>query len=355
MAATIQEGRVVSLEIQSTPFSASTREQLLLDIRGSRVIIPDLQAMINHWPQGTHPEIERLDEYVQKTLTSILSPSNDKTRLRRLRVSNIALFGASWWPYASYEALEIVTRLALWLFAWDDETDSPEFSTVINDWDRATTFRQRTINYLRRSLSRDSGSGLSDTSTDPIIALFRPVGEAISKSCNDRQIKMFLDELIFYVNMCEEEHRLQVAHCLPTVEEYLRLRAGSGAVKVAFFTMEYVYGITLPQQVIDDETMHQIWQEANVIIFTTNDILSFKKEVAQSQVDSLVPLLSLELGSVQAAVNQAVDIVKSAIQRFDAAETEVLERYAATPEVQEDIRKVIDGCKYACTANLNWR
>ncbi|KAI0833178.1 terpenoid synthase [Hypoxylon sp. FL0890] len=374
MAATIREIGVASLETQSIPSSVSTREQLLMSIRGSRVIIPDLQSMISHWPQGIHTEVARLDDYVQRTLTCLSSHSNNETRLRRLRASNIALFGASWWPYASYEALEIVTCLSIWLFAWDDETDSLEFSSVISDWDKASTFRQRTIDYLQRILSSNPESEPSNTSIDPIISLFRPVGEAISKTCNDRQVKTFLNELLFYVNMCGEEQKFQMAHRLPTVEEYVRLRLGSGAVRVCFGTIEYAYGITLPQQVMDDEAMQRIWHEANVIIYTTNDILSVKKEVvsletsvldplpfshidtsqAQSQVDSLVPLLSLELGSVQAAINQAVDIVRSSIERFDAAEMEILERYSATPEVQEDIRKSIDGCKYACTSNLNW-
>ncbi|KAI0143932.1 terpenoid synthase [Hypoxylon sp. NC0597] len=354
MGAALPEAKATRLDSHPPPFSVNIREQLLMSIRGSRVVIPDLQSMISHWPQGTHPEVERLDEYVQKTLTCLLSSSSGGARFRKLKASNIALFGATWWPYASYEALEIVTCLSIWLFAWDDEMDSLELSTVINDWDKASIFRQKTVDYIRQSLSRDLELELSNISTDPLISLFKPVGEAISKSCNDRQISALLDELLFFVNMCGEEHGLQVAHCLPTVEEYVRRRLGSGAVRVCFATIEYAYGITLPQQIRDDEAMQRIWHEANVIIYTTNDILSVKKEVAQSQVDSLVPLLSLKLGSVQAAMNQAVDIVRSSIQRFNAAESEILDRYSTMPKVQEDIHKFIDGCKYACTSNLSW-
>ncbi|OTA70327.1 terpenoid synthase [Hypoxylon sp. EC38] len=351
MAAAVREAEVIT---QPLPFSVNSREQLLMSIRGSRVVIPDLQSMISHWPHGTHPEVERLDEYVQKMFTCLLSSSNNETRFQKLKASNIALFGATWWPYASYEALEIVTCLSIWLFAWDDETDSLEFSTVIDDWDKASVFRHKTINYVQQILSKNSELELSEISPDPIIGLFKPVGEAVSESYNDRQISTFLDELLFYFNMCGEEQKLQMVHHLPTVEEYVRRRLGSGAVRVCLATIEYAYGITLSQQVMDDEAMQRIWHEANIIISTTNDILSVKKEVAQSQVDSLVPLLSLELGSVQAAINQAVDIVRSSIQRFDTAESEILKRYSTMPKVQEDIHKFIDGCKFACTSNLNW-
>nr|AHY23921.1 terpene synthase [Hypoxylon sp. E7406B] len=354
MAATIQGNERSGLNPQLLPFSVNTREQLLTDTRGSRVMIPDLQSMISHWPQRTNTDVERLDEYVEKALTCFSSLSNNEARVRRLKATNVAFIAATWWPYASYKALEVLTSLLLWLFAWDDETDSPEFSAVINDWDKASTFRQRTTNYLQQSLLKNSKSNLANMSTDPINALFGPVAEAISESCDDRQVGTFLDELLFYVKMCGEEQKLQVAHRLPTVEEYVRLRLGSGAVRVCFATIEYAYGITLSQKIMDDEAMQRIWHEANIIIHTTNDILSVKKEVAQSQVDSLVPLLALELGSMQAAMNHAVDIVRSSIQRFDTAAIEILERYATTPKVQEDIRKSIDACRYACTSNLNW-
>ena len=45
-----------------------TREQLVTLLRGSSVTIPDMQDLMHHWPQGIHPEIEKLEEYVQKTL-----------------------------------------------------------------------------------------------------------------------------------------------------------------------------------------------------------------------------------------------------------------------------------------------
>ncbi|KAI2473190.1 terpenoid synthase [Annulohypoxylon bovei var. microspora] len=354
MAATTQEIRLTSSVIKPTPLLVNPREQLLLSIRGCRVTIPDLQSMISHWPQGTHSEVERLDEHVQNILSSISSSFRDASRFRKLQASNMTLFGASWWPYASYEALKIVTSLSIWLFAWDDETDSHEFSTIVNDWREASAFRQRTMDYIQQSLSGSSESKLSDISTDPIITSFKPVGQAISRSCDDRQMNTFLDEMRFFIKSCGEEQDLLLTDRLPTVEEYAQRRLGTGAVRICLATIEYAYGITLSQEIMDDEAMQRIWHETNVVICTTNDILSFKKEVAQSQVDSLVALLSLELGSVQAAINHAVDIVRSAVHRLEAAESEILERYSSMPKTHEDIRRFVEACKYACTSNLNW-
>ncbi|KAI1650311.1 isoprenoid synthase domain-containing protein [Daldinia loculata] len=154
--------------------------------------------------------------------------------------------------------------------------------------------------------------------------------------------------------MYGEEHRLQVAHRLPTIEEYIRCRSGAGAGRIFLATIEYAWGITLPRELFDDDVMRQLWRETNAIIYMTNDILSLKKEVEQSQVDSLVPLLYLQLGSVQAAIDQAVDMVHSSVQQLESAEKQILQRCSAMPEVQEDMRKFVAGCKYAATANLNW-
>ncbi|KAK6950950.1 hypothetical protein Daesc_007478 [Daldinia eschscholtzii] len=390
MATAIKEAKVTSLNTQSVSSTVDPREQLLSNIRGSQVVIPDLQTMISHWPQRTHPDVEKLDEFIQETITSISSGVHNTARLRKLKEMNLAAFVASWWPYAiSYEALETLALLAIWLFAWDDETDSAELSTIVNDWDKGSMFRQRTADFIQQSLSRNPKS--MRTETNPLITCAGPIGDALLKSCSDPlgQVGTFLKEVLFFIKMCGEEQRFQLAHRLPTVEEYTQYRSGTGAIRICLATIEYIsrvhatlgmelskshryaWGISLSQELLDDDDMRQIWRHTDLIIYVyaihsrhnlqgadiirTNDMLSMKKEVEQSQVDSLIPLLSLQLGSVQAAVNYAVEIVHSSVLRFEAAEKRILQRYSSMSEICEDIRKFIDGCKYAATANLNWR
>ncbi|KAH9904818.1 hypothetical protein F4778DRAFT_779994 [Xylariomycetidae sp. FL2044] len=99
--------------------------------------------------------------------------------------------------------------------------------------------------------------------------------------------------------------------------------------------------------------MKVIWHETNMIICVTNNILSIKKEI--KQVDSLVPLSYLDAGSVQGAVDQAFDILKTSVRRLDEGENEILERYKKSPDqLKSDIRAYIDSCKHAFTASLNF-
>ncbi|KAI0596014.1 isoprenoid synthase domain-containing protein [Biscogniauxia sp. FL1348] len=347
------KGVCISLKGNSTSATTS-REKLLAGIKGSKVVIPNLKPVFGHWPQATNPEIEKLDEYIQGTLESLLSGPGDKKQLQRMKKTNVAQFGATWWPFASLEPLKIDTHFATWLFLWDDETDSQEFSSLINDFEKASAFRKETAEYLKATLSRNCPSDLSHLSTHRMITFFKPIGDAFTKASNDRQLKSFLDELIFFVDMCEEEHRAQQSPELPTIDQYMRRRMGSGAVRTCLALIEYSYGISLPEEVMESKLMQSIWYEANVIICVTNDMMSIKKEVEQSQTDSLIPLLYLELGSVQQAMNRATDMIKAAISNLDNAEKALLAQYSSDPSLQEDIRKFTEGVKYACTSNLNW-
>ncbi|KAI6781733.1 Microbial Terpene synthase-like protein [Emericellopsis cladophorae] len=330
------------------------RDRLIRLMRGARVRIPDLQATLGHWAQGVNPEIERLELDSQEALAKILHRPEDSGRLKKMNRSGVALFGASWWAYAPYEALLIATLLSIWLFVWDDESDSVEFSDLINDFERSCAFRRETMAYIEASMQKNRTFDLSTISTNPVVTNFRPVGETIAVHCNDRQIKTFLDELRFFITMSEEEQMYQMTPNIPTVEEYSNRRMGSSAVRVCLAITEYAFGITLPDEVMKDEDMENIWNETNIIISTTNDILSIKKEVAQDQVDTLVPLLADRLGSPQASIDCSSQIVEESVKRLDAASERLLARYAHDEKTRADLGKFIEGCQYACTANLNW-
>ncbi|KAF2964683.1 hypothetical protein GQX73_g8904 [Xylaria multiplex] len=328
----------------------NTRAELVARIRGSRVRIPDLQGLFTHWPQHVHPEVEKLDEHVQRTLESIFPEPQEEQRLRKMKATEVALFAASWWAYAPFEMLCVATTLSIWLFVWDDELDSTEFSSLIDDFKSASEFRKETIKFIRASLSRNQSSDNLMLTNNRIITCFKPVGDAITAAYNDRQIDTFLKELMFFVDMCQEEHKFQMTADMPTPEQYIQRRMGSGAVRVCLAINEYTTGITLPEEIINSGPIQTIWHETNIIICCINDLLS-----AQSQADTLVPLLFLKLKSVQAAIDEAALMVSRSIDRLDAAENEILAQYSTSPKTQDMIQTHIDACKFACTANLNWR
>lgn len=67
MAITVQEVEARRLAVKPITLLVNPREQLLMSLRGCHVTIPDMQSMISHWPQGVHPDIERLGKHAEKT------------------------------------------------------------------------------------------------------------------------------------------------------------------------------------------------------------------------------------------------------------------------------------------------
>ena len=92
---------------------------------------------------------------------------------------------------------------------------------------------------------------------NPIIASFRPVGEAIADKYTPgkspvlcglhglpslpdlkAQKDVFLYEFIHFVEMTDIEQRVQMSDKLPTVEEYMHRRMGSSAVGICLAMTE---------------------------------------------------------------------------------------------------------------------
>lgn len=327
-----------------------SRMQILSSLKGASAVIPNIQALLGGWPHRLNPEIERLHEEVDKYLETLFPPGK---RLRKMKALNAAHFASSWWPYASYEALRTLTYLSIWLFAWDDETDSLHFSSLAADLPRAHLFRLETIDYIRECLTDENGASHNPCSNS-VITCFRPVGKAVRESCTDDQLRSFLDELEYFVVMTEVEQFCSLRDNLPSVDEYLQRRKGSSAVGVCLALTEYAFDMELPPSVMRNVDMRQLWDETNVIISTTNDILSVKKEVEQGQIDSLIPILYVREGSLQGAFEVAMSILEASVKAFSQCSQRLLARYAHDQQVHRALQKFITGCQYACTANLNW-
>ncbi|KAL1877797.1 hypothetical protein Plec18167_004766 [Paecilomyces lecythidis] len=207
------------------------RKRLVRSLRGKTFIIPDLESIFHHWPYAVNPEVDRLKKELNQRMEQYFSGN----MLRKMQQADAAVFGASWWPYASYDTLYVAACLGLWLFAWDDETDSVEISTMLNDSERGAAFRQETKDFIRQFLVPDSDHSISK---NPIITNFEVVGVAIRDACTNSQRETFFRELEYFIDMVDEEQKVLLSGRLPTVEEYQRRRMGSGAVGVCLAITE---------------------------------------------------------------------------------------------------------------------
>ncbi|KAF2655196.1 terpenoid synthase [Lophiostoma macrostomum CBS 122681] len=325
------------------------RVNLLLSLRGRTVHVPSLDYLTQHWPKKTNGELNNMREDVSYWLKSTIPPGK---ALDAFLDSDFGLFGATWWPCASFEQLRIVTYLAVWLFTWDDEIDISE-GAMWNDFDEAQRYRDQTLAYVRFALGLDA---VDQVVHHPIILNFKPIGEAIRHRYDIFRREIVYQEMAFYMETSETEQRIRLSGRIPTVTEFWDFRLGSSAVGVCLALNEFSWdSMSLPADVYADDDVKTMFKCTNTIICAVNDLLSVKKEIKRDAVDSLLPILYFRTGDIQAAVTDVVTFLEEEVRTFDAAAESFLQKYCASPiELQNDIRDFVDGCKQYVTGNLSW-
>jgi len=340
------------------------REALLLHLKGRTARIPDLKPVLAGWrgisSRHMSPFVEPLREKVNARLRGF---NFDKAKRRRLEASDFASFTALWWPDATLERLEILAYLVIWLFTWDDEIDEPTgaFST---DFAGAQAYRERTLRFVGHCL------GLNDTSSsssgedkhegalrpqNEIVQSFDVIGAALRASYNWSQCQRFHDEMARFMAASEDEQAGRLTGHIPSLDEYWRFRLGTSAVYIGSAAGEYSISSCIPDTLMrSDAAMQAIWDETNVIISITNDLLSLRKEMQLDCIDSIVPLLFASTGDVQRAISEAVGSLRAARERFDKAAEELMARRYEDEEIRSQVEQFIEVQRSNCVGNLVW-
>ncbi|KAM5377538.1 hypothetical protein ACJZ2D_004907 [Fusarium nematophilum] len=283
------------------------------------------------------------------------------------------LFSATWWPYARIDRADILSCVALWLFIWDDgdfhnssshpwpkktatyvvsEIDN-EVGSLSCDFEAAQAFRLETITWAKYCLGLSASTEeVPKLPSNQIIAFFKTIADASLEAYDLGHRQILFSELQRFVEATELEQAQRLSPSLPTVEEYAANRMQTSAVNIMCFFVEYGCDIVLPVEVLTDPDMRAIWSSTNRIVH--NDLLSLKKEVAQSTVDSMVPLLFYELGSLDQAVEAVMGIAERAAANLEASEEALLARHAHDAALHRDLKAYVAGCKSICTGNLVW-
>ena len=84
-------------------------------------------------------------------------------------------------------------------------------------------------------------------------------------------------------------------------------------------------------------------------------VLNSSNVQEQGQVDSLIPLLFYDCRNAQTAADVGIAFYETAVGNFEKASHSLLRTVAGDDALSQRVSRFIEGCKYACTANLNWR
>jgi hypothetical protein len=212
------------------------------------------------------------------------------------------------------------------------------------------------LNSTSSSLSGEDNHGDALRPQNEIVQSFDVIGSALRASYNRNQCQRFHDEMARFMAASEDEQAGRLTGHIPSLDEYWRFRLGTSAVYIGSAAGEYSISSRIPDTLMrSDAAMQAIWDETNVIISITNDLLSLRKEMQLDCIDSIVPLVFASTGDVQRAVSEAVGALRAARERFDAAADELLARRYEDEEIRSQVDQFIEVQRSNCVGNLVWR
>ncbi|KAI9728456.1 MAG: hypothetical protein M1828_003857 [Chrysothrix sp. TS-e1954] len=234
-------------------------------------------------------------------------------------------------------------------------TDLLELSSLSENLEEGRKFR----NDMNAMISRSLGFGnneqdMENLQVPPVIGCFSEIGNAIRQAYNDDQCRRLVNEICLFTNMSAVEQQAHLTERMPTVREYQDERLGYSGVGVGLALLEYCFAMKLPHAVLEGQDFQIIRKETNTSMSIVNDLLSLKKEVAQGQVRSLLPILYANIGNIQSAVDAAMVMLKHSIKKFEQAAHNLRIQAKGEAESYRNTELFIKGCMYACTANLQW-
>ncbi|KAL8831343.1 MAG: hypothetical protein Q9170_005336 [Blastenia crenularia] len=166
-----------------------------------------------------------------------------------------------------------------------------------------------------------------------------------------------MSELTFFLEKSETEQRLRLQAQITSIEDFWQYRIGTSAVGIVLCLIEYCNENVLPPRFRHDAAVASLYHLINVNICCVNDLLSLEKDIAQGSVESFIPILYAKRHDAQAAADEVMDMVRCTVAQFDDIANEMVRHCVE----QEDwvavkmLAQFVEGCRYYCTGNLNWR
>jgi hypothetical protein len=187
---------------------------------------------------------------------------------------------------------------------------------------------------------------------------FDVIGAALRCSYDADQRQRFFDEIKRFLAASQSEQACRLRGDIFTLDQYWQVRMGTSAVYGTSTMGEYSLspGPALPVELMTSRAMQSLWDETNMIIWLTNDLLSLRKEMQLGCIDSCVPLTFALGNDVQWAVGESVAALKPSKKCWGKAEDSIMMDAARFDHpTRTRIGHFIEVQRSNCVSSLVWR
>lgn len=358
--------------------TSATREEVLSDLRGQSVRIPDLQSLYTNWPTL----VNQNQDAVTSVVNDVLRTHSMSTAVElKLRNANLSLLIASWYPFSTAETLKEITYFVCWMYMIDDAIiDKVSWPGL----DNAAAFEaayNNLMDFVYESLNLDGETEKPQPQSDiAAIDSFHFLGDILRKKYTLAQRWKFYECCKLTMDGYRTEQRLRVEGQLPTWDEYWLYREGSSCISMCVAMVELAIDSHLPTEILQSQEIELLWKETTIGCWLVNDIVSSKKELNEGFIENAVALLAIETRKAQNGMDKVVELVKESVARFEeqARKVEIrlcgignpgrdrdMELLYKSTENEESlfgqdiiinqVRKFIKSCRCLSTGSLAWR
>ncbi|RAH66566.1 terpene synthase family protein [Aspergillus aculeatinus CBS 121060] len=315
----------------------SSEETLALfrqTIRGQTATLPDLYALFPEWKAEIHPDYERARDEVLNPWIERWVPN--RATSRKFQKADFGVFAAIFCARSSFEVLCTVSKAFAWYFIWDDIFDC---GILANDKDKAQEYREQSVRYFHAVLGEEEDI--------PDLSYFSEELYVCSK-------EVLLDQKLYYVESVDTVDTVYSENHVPSLKQYLSRRERTAGVYPVIATIPFIYDIDVSQQQLDGESMQLLWKHTSYLVHMINDMFSLRKEIADGQIENLIPVLMLNEGvDCNTAMKLAIMLVDEAAHGFHETEKHLQAQHDSAPH-EEITEAFLEGCKNVVMGLTYW-
>ncbi|KAJ5887669.1 hypothetical protein N7495_007710, partial [Penicillium taxi] len=355
-----------TLTSMTTLTGATAHAALRRSILGQKVTIPSIYKTFPEWKPQQHQDYKRardevLNPWIEKWVT-------DKRTNKALKTADFGVFAAVWCPDASFDILCTAAKYFAWYFVYDDIFDC---GTLKHDEVHASEYRVASLQYFRFCLL---GEGVApDLSCFDIdlrngLQCWDEIGEHICQVSSRSTREVLCDEMLRYIGSLNNVDTIFAAHEIPTIEEYWERREATAAAYCLDSFMEWIlieqmYKINPCKSYGGILRISFICQSFNILSkvsfkasdegYRTNDMLSFRKEVNDNQIENLIPVLMLNRQiECNTAMSQAYHLLQFEAGGFYDAEAQLAQKHQGKSKFISDVFR--EGCLNVAMGLAHW-
>ncbi|KAL4906192.1 hypothetical protein BDW74DRAFT_177213 [Aspergillus multicolor] len=342
---------------EATTTQTLTHAEFRESIRGQKATLPTFYSLFPEWRPVLHPEYEKVRDDILNPWLERWVPN--PITARKFQKAEFGVFAAVMCAKTSFEKLCTVAKAFAWYFIWDDLFDC---GTLSANTEAALAYRQKSMQYFRAVLSNsDRMPDLSEFSEELQHALhcWDEVAAHLRLECSQDTLSVLLEQKLFYVSSVDTVDMLFRGNRVPSLAEYWERREQTAGVYPVIATIPFIYGIDTSRNDIDTDLMQSLWRHTSYSVHMINDMFSLRKEIADNQIENMVPVIMLNEGiDCKEAMRRSHDYVREAAQGFRNIEGRLRAQSQSLdlpPRTTLGIQKAfIEGCKNVVMGLTHW-